>query len=254
MPQSQVTFVQTTEQVSQFLSCVPLGGTNVPSIYIDLEGVNLSRHGYISLLQIFLFPLSQNFILDIHTLGHSAFTTSSPDDPSRTFKSILEDPDIPIVCYDIRADNDALYNLYSISVANVIDLQLLELATRHGSRRLLNGLSRSIQYYPILSASEKYDWVQIKERGRRLFAPERGGRYEIFNSRPLPDDLLEYCVQDVQHLQKLWQYFNSKLENMDSIWRQKIRVETERRISLCRDPDFQAKDRGLALGPISFRI
>ncbi|KAF3927041.1 hypothetical protein ABW20_dc0109607 [Dactylellina cionopaga] len=254
MAQSQLTFIQTTEQISQFLSLVPPENTNTPSIYIDLEGINLCRHGSISLLQVFISSISQTFILDIHTLGYSAFTTPSPNDPSKTLKAILEDPTIPIVCYDIRSDNDALHHLYSISVANVIDLQLLELATRTGSRRLLNGLSRSIQHYPILTESEKSSWLQTKERGRRLFAPEKGGSYEVFNVRPLPDDLLEYCVQDVQHLQKLWQYLDSKLENMNAIWKLRIRNETQARIALCRGHDFQPKDRRMALAPSSFGV
>lgn len=37
----------------------------------------------------------------------------------------------------------------------------------------------------------------------RLFAPERGGRYEVFEDRPLAEALLEYSAQDVAVMFKL---------------------------------------------------
>ncbi|KAI0815406.1 hypothetical protein GGR55DRAFT_345339 [Xylaria sp. FL0064] len=65
-----------------------------PSLYIDLEGVNLSRHGTISILQIHVRTTGQNYLVDVKTLGEAAFSTRGP----RTFttlKAILESPSIP---------------------------------------------------------------------------------------------------------------------------------------------------------------
>ena len=37
----------------------------------------------------------------------------------------------------------------------------------------------------------------IKERGRRLFAPELGGRYAVWEERPIRQDMIEYAALDV---------------------------------------------------------
>ncbi|KAF3157657.1 hypothetical protein TWF569_000222 [Orbilia oligospora] len=220
MAQPQHTFVDTPEAVASLLSLVPKETTSIPSIYIDLEGANLGRHGSISLLQLFISIIPHIYILDIHTLGQSAFTTPSLINPLTTLKTVLEDPSIPIVCYDIRSDSDALYHLYSVSIANVVDLQLYE--------------------------------EQTKQRGAQLFTPEKGGSIEVFNDRSLPKEILDYCVQNVQQLPWLWQYFSRKLEKMDERWKALIETETQARIALCRE-DYVAEGRQRALAPLSFR-
>lgn len=49
------------------------------------------------------------------------------------------------------------------------------------------------------------------EAGLKLFAPERGGSYVIFNKRPMPQSIVEYCSQAVKYLPRLWTTYNSKL-------------------------------------------
>lgn len=39
---------------------------NPPSTYIDLEGVNLSRHGTISILQLHVLPEDKTYLIDVH--------------------------------------------------------------------------------------------------------------------------------------------------------------------------------------------
>ncbi|KAK6357785.1 hypothetical protein TWF718_002091 [Orbilia javanica] len=252
MAQSQHTFVDTPEAVAMLLSLTPKEITSIPSIYIDLKGANLCRHGSISLLQLFISTIPHTYILDVHTLGQSAFTTPSLIDPLTTFKTILEEPSIPIVCYDIRSYNDALYHLYSVSISNVVDLQLYEVATRTGPRTLLNGLSRTTKIYSNLPLQEAQKWEQSKQRGAQLLNPKKGGNFEVFNDRPLPKEILDYCLQDVRQLPWLWQYFNQKLEKMDQRWKALIETETQARIALCRE-EYVAEGRQRALAPLSFR-
>ncbi|KAK6514305.1 hypothetical protein TWF506_008701 [Arthrobotrys conoides] len=251
------TFVDTAEGISTLLSQIPREETTTttPSIFIDLEGVDLCRTGSISILQLYISSIPHIYIIDIHTLGNTAFTTPSSTDASITLKSILEDPTIPVVFYDIRSDNDALYHHFGIQVSNVVDLQLYELATRDGfihSRRYLHGLSKAILANASLSAAEAVRMDQVKQRGVQLFAPEKGGSYEVFNSRPLPEELLEYCVQDVQYLPVLLRHFSQRLGRMDRRWMDRIRNETEARIALCKKDSF-TKGRQNALAPPSFQ-
>jgi exonuclease 3'-5' domain-containing protein 1 len=91
--------------------------TNSPSINIDLEGINLSRDGTISLITILAQPsLPQRwvYLLDVHTLGDLAFTTARVK--STTLNAILEPSAIPKVFFDVRNDLDALYAQFNISL------------------------------------------------------------------------------------------------------------------------------------------
>ena len=83
-----------------------------PSLYVDLEGVDLCRNGRISLIQIYASPTSKTYLVDVFTLGASTFLTTSTN--GKTLKMLLEDVKIPKVFFDCRNDNDALWNLYQI--------------------------------------------------------------------------------------------------------------------------------------------
>jgi len=67
---------------------------------------------------------------------------------------------------------------------NTYDLQLLELAVRRSMMRntkWVNGLGRSIESY----VHPPRDWKTIKDAGVALFAPEKGGSYTVFETRPV---------------------------------------------------------------------
>jgi exonuclease 3'-5' domain-containing protein 1 len=102
--------------------------TTTPSRYLDLEGVNLSRHGTISILQIHISPLHQTYLIDTHTLASTAFTTPSAT-TNLTLKHILESATTPKVLFDVRHDSVALFALFHIRLAGVTDLQLMELGS-----------------------------------------------------------------------------------------------------------------------------
>lgn len=195
--------------------------TDPPSLYVDLEGVNLSRQGSVSILQIYVLPLKHTYLVDIVELGKKAFDTAGND--GETLKTIFENESIPKAFFDIRNDSDALHGHFGIKFAGVEDIQLMELATRAFNRRCVNGLSRCIENDVLMSGPEKRAWMQAKDKGKLLFAPERGGTYEVFNQRPLQEDIIQYCVQDVQLLPVLWKRYKEKLT---SRWADRVHVET----------------------------
>lgn len=47
-----------------------------------------------------------------------------------SLQSILESPKTPKVFFDVRTDSDALFAQFGIKLAGIIDLQLMELASR----------------------------------------------------------------------------------------------------------------------------
>lgn len=184
---------------------------HMPLLFVDAEGNNLCRDGTVSLLQIHIPQSGQSFIIDIFVLQAAAFSTTIPclsydlSSPSPTvpapfsdnseedgisLKSILESPAIIKCFFDVRNDADALYNLYAISINCVVDLQILENATRTGRRRLLNGLARAIRNDGSLEPAVFARWLETKEKGKALICTN----YAIFDTRPLPEDLLLYAV------------------------------------------------------------
>ncbi|KAJ5292110.1 hypothetical protein N7478_001361 [Penicillium angulare] len=236
--------IDTTAAIGELVELLIDVPNNPPSIYVDLEGINLSRHGSISIMQIYLFPRNEVYLIYVHTLGQDAF--SHPSTSGATLKGILEDESIQKALVDARNDSDALYAHFRVHLAGIQDIQLLELATRSGSRRFINGLARCIERDASLTRSEASAWKIIKDNGRRLFAPERGGSYEVFNSRPLSETIIKYCAQDVRILPKLWAFYNGKLGGR---LRGKLEVATSDRINVCFQAEYTGVGRHMAESP-----
>lgn len=202
---STIKFVDNVDELKETLTSIsglPLS-KKVPTLYVDIEGNDLCRFGTISLIQIHVPAIPATFIVDVCVLGKQTFTTEitkapaveSTDDASPiTLKSILEGTSIIKCFYDLRSDADALYNIYGIDMDGCQDLQIMENATRRGSKRLLNGLARSITNYAELDKDALQAWTEAKKRGKALFSPEIGGGYDVFDKRPLAPDLLDYCA------------------------------------------------------------
>lgn len=219
--------------------------TTPPSLYIDIEGVDLCRHGTISIIQVYVLPHDRTYLIDVYTLEEKAFV-HAPSNKGTTFKDILESSHIPKVLFDVRTDSDALHGLYNINLSGAQDLQLMELATRPGRREYVNGLQKCINNDAWLTYEERTKWADSKQAGRTLFAPECGGSYEVFNTRPIPEKILQYCAQDVQFLPMLWKVYNSK---MRWPWHERVKRETMNRIRNSKSPNYVSKGRHLALAP-----
>jgi exonuclease 3'-5' domain-containing protein 1 len=212
-----------------------------PTLYVDLEGTQLSRNGSVSLLTVLLHSNGKPdrvYLVDIHTLGSSAFTTvasSSSDREIQTLKDILETRKIPKVFFDVRNDSDALFSHFDIRMKGIIDLQLMEnasLNTRANGKRFLASLGKCIKYDSGLSDAEKKVWETSKDKGKRLFAPKEGGRYETFNERPLHD------------------IYDTKLRIMSGSWARKIKNETKRRLEESMAASYEPNGKDKALAPV----
>ncbi|CZT23201.1 uncharacterized protein RCC_08912 [Ramularia collo-cygni] len=239
--------IDTTAALVAFLDGLGNCQGQPPSLYVDLEGNNLSRHGTLSLMTILVHSQQKLYLIDVTTLKDQAFNTSGSN--SRTLKTVLESQEIIKVFFDIRNDSDALYNLFGIRVAGIEDLQLMELATRNLSKRCVNGLAKCIDAIPTITYTEKSDWQKVKDNGRKLFDPARGGSYAVFDQRPLSQEILDYCAQDVALMPKLRDMYCEKL--CDAWWI-KVASETNDRIVQSQSPTYNGKGRHMALGPTTW--
>ncbi|KAJ5379259.1 exonuclease [Penicillium cosmopolitanum] len=244
---SKVKFLDTKPKVVEFLESIRVISSTTPYLYIDIEGIELSRHGNISILEVYVLPAGKTYLLDIYTLQEKAFSTL--DSRETTLKRILESNEIKKVFFDVRNDSDALFAHYGIHLAGIHDLQSMELVTRSYSKKFVTGLGKGIETDAPITPTERLDWTRAKERGRELFAPECGGKYEVFNNRPLSQDILQYCCQDVEFLPTLWKTYDDK---MTSKKRECVVKESIRRVNLSHMPNYDGKGRSRALAPFCF--
>lgn len=110
----QPNLIDTTTALVTFLDGLGECKGQPPSLYIDLEGNDLSRQGTLSLVTILVEPQQKLHLIDVTTLKGQAFDTCGSD--SRTLKDILESKEIIKVFFDIRNDSDALFSLYGIEI------------------------------------------------------------------------------------------------------------------------------------------
>ena len=213
-------------------------------VFLDLEGVHLSRNGTIAIMQVLVPPSQTVYLVDIFLLGDKAFSVGNSN--GTTLQSILESPEIPKVFFDVRNDSDALFSHYHVHLRCVVDIQVLEYATRSPRGRFTNGLSRCVSNESRLLPLFSLEWTRRKEGGLRLFAPERGGKYEIFLQRPLPKGIIDYCEQDVIMMPGLLSIYARRLEPHISAQLQAI---VDERICLSQSSSYNGKGKHMAVGP-----
>ncbi|GAB7345059.1 hypothetical protein MBLNU457_3471t1 [Dothideomycetes sp. NU457] len=244
--------VDTTKQISDLVDwlclCHAQPELRKPNIYIDLEGVKLSRHGTLSILTLLIntvieirrptevgdaismTPTTSIYIIDVHSLGTQAFNT--PGIQKTTLKDVLQDERIPKVFFDVRNDSDALFAHFGVELRGIQDLQLLESATRTTtrSRKFLSSLAKCVADLApddVNTAS----WKLAKEAG------------------PISEQIVAYCVGDVQCLPKLWNSLQRQTTVNLIIWRDLVSEETKKRVAASQKPEYEPHGPGRALAP-----
>ena len=236
--------VDTEDQVKQLVSLISRRQHGMSLIFLDLEGVNLSRHGTIAIMQFLLPPSPIVYLVDVHVLADKAFTTE--DGNGTTLKAIIEAPGVAKCLFDVRHDSDALFGLFGVSLQGAVDIQILEFASRQIWHRYLTGLGKCIAQEKNLLPSVTKEHIEIKENGRKLFAPEKGGSYEVFLERPLRPEIVDYCAQDVLLLPPLLALYARRLAPNRAC---KVQAIVDERIKLSQSPFFNGKGKHMTLGP-----
>ena len=237
--------VDTTDSMATLVDSLINLQVSPPSIYIDIEGVNLGRNGSTSIVTVYVLPTDRVYLVDIHILGAAAFKTRG-NTSRQSFQEVLESEAHPKVFFDVRNDSDALYSQFGVRLAGIHDVQLMELATRPGSKEFVNGLVRCICSDAGLDDQQQFDWSTGKSAGKRLFDPNQGGRYEAFNDRPLSRILTDYCAQDVAFLPRLWIAYDAKLTPH---WRTEVAQKTVDRLIESQGAEYDPNGPDKARGP-----
>ncbi|KAJ9138209.1 3-5 exonuclease [Pleurostoma richardsiae] len=231
---SDVIVVSSVPDLRVFLSSIPPSST----LYFDLEGNRLSRHGTITLITILVHPHDVLWLIDVIAIGKGTFTVALSD--GRSLKSILEDPDIPKYIWDVRNDADALWALYQVGIKGVTDIQLLENVSRAGDKTYVHGLDKTVQSDLKLGFMELHRWMRTKREVKTLMATD------IFSTRPMDSKTTQYCVNDVIHLPALHALYLKGI-GRDSLLR--VKEESARRVDEAHSPGYEPLSRNKTLGP-----
>jgi len=257
MKDTKTEIVNTTKQIGDLVDWLILRHAPPvpysPTMYIDLEGVNLCREGSISILTLLIdtgIPTRRVCLIDVRTLGAQAFNTAGAK--RTTLKDILQDEKIPKVFFDVRNDSDALFAHFGVALQGVEDVQLMENAMRKttASRKFLKSLTKCVENKLLtsLGGSRLANWKLAKEKGERLYKAEHGGSYDVFNQRPIPEDISSYCVGDVQYLPELRNRFHTQQAYR---WRDLVGEGSKKRVAMSQRSDYQPHGPDKAMAPWS---
>lgn len=211
-------------------------------INIDFEGIDLCKTGKVCLAQVHASNSDTVFLVDFITMN--PFTAANGK-----FKHLMESEAICKVFFDPRNDIDAIANQFDINVKNVLCLQLAEVATRRSKGLRVNyvtGLRKAMDEYVHLPYNLKLELMKIKGAGIKLFAPEEGGSYEVFEKRPMQAEILNYAAVDVYYFDQLREklYVNLKQHMKD-----KVDILSKERLVEYMKPGYTAKGKSKAFAP-----
>ena len=140
------------------------------------------------------------YLLDITTLGQAAFGGG--------LRELLEGEKCEKLMYDCRKDSDILQHKHQVKLANVLDLQLLEVVHREGVYQnrvnYLWGYKKCLELY----LSDK-KMVAIKDQGTKQILSSQANKQDVWAQRPLTDLLKEYCAVDTSAMFALLKVLSS---------------------------------------------
>lgn len=190
-------------------------------LFLDLEGVQLGKEGKICLLQFTQGNGDDRiFVLDI---------IKSPELLGKLGK-VLESQHWRKYIFDPRGDSSNLFHEFGITMRNVVCLQLAEIAfdRQNGIRRnFVSGLSNVLKR--VLDTEQQIVVCQMKDEGKRMFSPDKGGSFEIFEKRPLPEKIIEYSAMDVFFLEDIKRFF---FDVLDQYWVDWVLLRSFERLEL----------------------
>lgn len=140
----------------------------------------------------------------------------------------------------MRNDADALWALYQVGLTGVVDIQLLENASRVGDKTYLCGLDKAIQFDLKLGFMELNRWIRSKKEFRSLMSTN------VFTTRPVEAKTVQYCTNDVIYLPDLHAIY---LRRISDDWLAKAKEESSRRVSEAHSLAYEPQSPMKTLGP-----
>ena len=197
-------------------------------IAVDCEGVRMSRTGPVTVLQC--ATRDRLYLIDVQSLGEMCFG----DRGAGGVRDVLESKDVPIkLMFDCRMDSDALFHQFDVRLENVMDAQVLDVATRRSLGKMIDrvsGIATCTGTY--LTSVETAVAADLKVRVKKLYAAEES---TLWAERPMMDDVRRYAALDVWLLIKLYEKMMFDLRDDTDDWVARAFKESARRVLAFRE-------------------
>ncbi|TVY43821.1 hypothetical protein LOCC1_G004861 [Lachnellula occidentalis] len=164
-----------------------------------------------------------HFTMTSRTLGHTwVFRTQwipgmfdIPGGEGQTLRSLLESETVVQLWFDVRNDANAMFGVEGIRLGNVLDVQLMEGATRCGPRLRLQSLKRCVQIEgrQFMEHEEYRNWLNAKTLGHEYFTDHTWG---VLEWRELPDEVMRYTAGDAACLFGLKRIYTDRMPSVAS--------------------------------------
>ncbi|XP_022090536.1 piRNA biogenesis protein EXD1-like [Acanthaster planci] len=203
-----------------------------PFLAVNCEGEDLSRRGTLSLVCV--ATKNYTYLFDIKTLGTQVFDEGLRD--------LLQDPDREKLMFDCRQDSDCLWHQHGVKLANVLDLQLLQIIYREDSstkrdiKRLVRGYQRCLEIY-LRSSEERL--IKLKLSCKPMM--EHSGR--VWLERPIQAKLQELAALSVRGYLSLYQFMNGCLRSGRNNYAAWLRCASQKYVEFLRDREVRLYDK-----------
>ena len=250
---STPTIVSTVPALQEFLSAITPSST----LFVSVKGTNLGRYGAIAIITILIYPQNTTYIIDMLALaqGLPVLFSDDEDDKTPTLKSILEDSALPNVFWDLRNDADALWALHNIKLSGVFNLQLMEVMSGADwqKRDSVRGLHYCISCDYPMGNDEMGSWLDNNSTVKLRMVGVLGdasGIGNVFSVRPVDEELVKYCVNDVEYLPRLREIYMRRLVSTNgSNAVTKVALESAKRLEEAWAAGYQPYGKGRMVSP-----
>lgn len=245
-----VTVIDTVSNLKNFLSGLRELDMDPVPLFVEFKGRDVSCEGSLSIISIFVRPENKIYLINMHAIDNDD-VFSIEDSTGTTLESIFECPVLRKAVFDVRGASNVLFHQHGITLDGIVDIQLMELATRDGSREFVRGLATCVRNDSPLSAEEKLRWQESNEFRKMIFCPEADGCLtEQYMETTLHTEIKDHCAYSLVVLSRLYDVYNARLEQgATKFWKTEIRSVTKARINDTKKEEFDVYDRENAYGP-----
>lgn len=197
-----------TEEIEKELAAV---FTDVATLALDAEGVDLSRDGRISVVQLATPQVC--FLFDV--------LDKAPEDPLVAWlRGPLEDSNVLKIIHDCRMDSDALHHKLHITLTNVHDTSCWMNATSMTGRQY--NLNNTLKYFG-LAVNGARDGNVYKDN------------HAFWAARPLTEQMIKWASGDVL---VMFELHRCQLERTNSVIKARAETMTEHHLTDARSANI----------------
>ncbi|KAF7892728.1 uncharacterized protein EAF02_000266 [Botrytis sinoallii] len=218
-PLFKTIMIDTPETFDEFLPVLSQLVEDIPELGCDCEGgKSFGRNGVLTFFSMTILSWRETYIIDVLALiklGIQVFEQENVEGLS--LKKVLGSKKYLQLWFDVRQDWDTLYHLFGVTPGRILDLQLLELLSRRGSKDSILGLFRVMREHgkAFMRNKELEDWLDEKDEGRNYFSGHELGYGVLEEEGPISETTKRYIAGDTDCMFHLYFHLSLQLRYWD---------------------------------------